>query len=75
MPCQCSSIQFGTVDEVLERDSLLVIDPISDCQDVKEAQEEKVLTEVTVSTLKDVKEPIDAVEASFEAASQNNPQN
>ena len=78
MPCQCSSIQFGTVAEVLDRDLLQVIDPIDDCQDVEEAPEEGVLTEkrsVKVSALKDRKKPIDAAEASFEAVYENNPQN
>ena len=72
--------------EVLDRDRLQVIDPIDDCQDVEEAPEEEVLTcgdlkepfekhSVKVSALKDIMEPIDAAEASFEAVSENNPQN
>ena len=78
MSCQCSSIQFGTVAEVLDRDLLQVIDPIDDCQDVEEAPEEGVLTEkrsVKVSALKDRKKPIDAAEVLFEAVYENNPQN
>jgi hypothetical protein len=53
LPCQCCSIQFGTVAEELDRDSLLVIDPISDCQDVEEAPEGEVLTDG------DLKEPFE----------------
>ena len=30
MTCQCSTIEFGTVGEVLDRDSLKVIDPSPD---------------------------------------------
>ena len=66
---------------MLDRDSLLVIDPIADSQDVEEALTDGDLKEpfeeysVKVSTLKDVKKPIDAVVASPEVVSQNNPKN
>ena len=56
MPCQCSSIQFGTVAEVLDRDCLQVVEPIADCQDVEEAPEDEVLTEGVMNNPQKYKE-------------------
>ena len=56
MPCQCSSIQFGTVAEVLDRDSLQVVDPKADCQEVEEAPEDEVLNEGVMNNPQEYKE-------------------
>ena len=71
MPCECSSIQFGTVAEVLDRDCLEVIDPIAGCQDVEEAPEDEVLTEGVMNNPRKLKElegliEVDDVQAEFE---------
>ena len=72
MPCECSSIQFGTVAEVLDRDCLQVIDPRSDCQDVEEAPEKEVLTEgdgnnpQNLNSLEELEADEDEVQAEFE---------
>ena len=62
MPCQCSSIQFGTVAEVLDRECLKVNDPTADCQDAEEAPEDQVLIK------EDLKEIDGLAEADFEEA-------
>jgi hypothetical protein len=63
LPCQCSSIQFGTVAEVLDRELLEVIDPAAVCQDVEEAPEDEVLTAGDLNNQQNLKELDGLVEA------------
>ena len=74
MPCECSSIKFGTVAEVFDRDCLQVIDPGTDCQDV-EAPADEVLTKedsnnppnlIDLGEFVELKADVDEVQAELE---------